>query len=101
MKEVIEISNPSDQDLIVSYGDREITIELRWNDVLNYWYINVKENDSYIAPGIPLTALNANLLYDKFNLGKLYLVDTEQGVNNAPITKSDLGKRLALIREYA
>ena len=101
MKEVIEISNPSDQDLIVSYGAREITIELRWNDVLNYWYINVKENDTYIAPGISLTALNANTLYDKFNLGKLYLVDTEQGVNNAPITKSDLGKRLALIREYA
>lgn len=101
MKEVIEISNPVEQDLIVSYGDREITIELRWNDILSYWYINLKEKDSYIASGISITAVNSNLLYDTYNLGKLYVVDTEQGLNNSPIVKSDLGKRLALVREYA
>ena len=100
MLEVIEISSPEEQDLIVAYGEREITFELRWNDILSYWYLNVKENDTYIASGISCTALNSNLLYDKFNLGKLYLVDTEQGVNSNPVVKSDLGKRVALIRDY-
>ena len=100
MLEVIEIENPIEQDLNVSYGDRDITMELRWNDILNYWFINLKENDTYIATGISCSAINSNLLYDTFNLGKLYLLDTEQGVNNNPIVKNDLGKRLALVRDY-
>ena len=101
MLEVIEISNAIEQDLIVSYGDRIITYEIRWNDILNYWYINVKENNAYIASGISCTAINSNLLYDRLNLGKLYMVDTEIGTNTSPIVKTDLGKRLALMREYA
>lgn len=101
MLEVIEISNAEEQDLVVSYGDRDITIEVRWNDVLNFWYFNLKEFSEYIATGISGTAINANLLYDKFNLGKLYLLDTEMETNSNPIVRSDLGKRLALVREYA
>lgn len=100
MLEVIEISNPVEQDLIVAYGDREITIEVRWNDVLNYWYFNLKENDQYIASGVSGTAVNSNMLYDEFKLGKLYLIDTAENTST-PITKDDLGKRLALTREYA
>lgn len=101
MLEVIEISNAEEQDLVVSYGDRDITIEVRWNDVLNFWYFNLKEFSEYIATGISGTAINANLLYDKFNLGKLYLLDTQRDTNSNPIVRSDLGKRLALVREYA
>ena len=101
MLEVIEISNPNEQDLVVAYGEREITIELRWNDILNYWYLNLKENDDYIATGISGTAINSNLLYDKFKLGKLYLVDTELGVSARKLVKEDLGSRLALMRDYA
>ena len=100
MLEVIEISNPVEQDLIVSYGDREITIEVRWNDVFNYWFFNLKENDQYIASGISGTAVNSNMLYDEFKLGKLYLIDTAENMDE-PIVKEDLGKRLALTREYA
>lgn len=101
MMEVIEINNPVEQDLIVSYGDREITIELRWNDTLSYWYLNIKEKDTYIASGISCTAINANLLYDKFKLGKLYMVDMQQHENSNPIVKEDLGRRVALMRDYA
>lgn len=99
MLEVIEISNPVEQDLIVAYGEREITIEVRWNDVLGYWYFNLKENDTYLAPGISGTAVNSNMLYDEFKLGKLYLVDTAEDTS-FPLVKDDLGKRLALVREY-
>lgn len=101
MLEVIEINSPTDQDLVVAYGDRDITLELRWNDVLNYWYINIKENESYIATGISAAATDSNLLYDRWKLGKLYLIDTLQGETSLPIVKSDLGKRLALTRDYA
>lgn len=99
MLEVIEISNPVEQDLIVAYGEREITIEVRWNDVLGYWYFNLKENDTYLAPGISGTAVNSNMLYDEFKLGKLYLVDTAEDTT-VPLVKDDLGKRLALVRDY-
>ena len=101
MLEVLDIPNPVEQDLVVTYGERDITIELRWNDTLSQWYINIKENNKYIAPGIPCTALNSNMLYDKFKLGKLYLIDTEQDTNPNPIVKEDLGQRIALVREYA
>lgn len=101
MLEVIEISNPVEQDLIVSYGERDITLELRWNDILYYWYFNLKENNEYIASGITGAAVNSNLLYDKFQLGKLYLIDTLEGQTTQPIVKEDLGKRVALVREYA
>lgn len=101
MLEVIEINSPTEQDLVVAYGDREITIEVRWNDILNFWYFNLKENEKYIATGISGVAVNSNLLYDRLKLGKLYLIDTLQGSTNSPIVKSDLGKRLALTREYA
>lgn len=101
MLEVIEISNPIEQDLVVSYGDRNITIELRWNSLLNYWYINLKEEEEYISSGISCTAVNSNLLYDKFHLGKLYMIDTQQGETKTPIVKEDLGRRVALMREYA
>lgn len=100
MLEVIEISTPIEQDLIVAYGDRNITFEFRWNDVLNHWYFNIKENDEYIAAGISCTSVNTNLLYDTYMLGKLYLIDTTPTVNQ-PYTKADLGKRLALTRDYA
>ena len=101
MLEVIEIGSPTEQDLIVAYGDRDITIEVRWNDILNYWYFNLKEQEEYIASGISGTAFNTNLLYDKFKLGKLYLIDTLEGETNSPVLKSDLGKRIALVRDYA
>ena len=100
MLEVIEISNPVEQDLIVAYGDRDITLEVRWNDVLNYWYFNLKENDVYIVSGLSGTAINTNILYDELKLGKLYLIDTAENTS-VPIVKEDLGKRLALTREYA
>lgn len=100
MLEVIEISSPIEQDLVVAYGDRNITFELRWNDTLSYWYLNIKENNEYIAAGISFTSVNTNLLYDKYELGKLYLIDTASNPNQ-PYTKADLGKRLALTRDYA
>lgn len=100
MLEVIEINSPVEQNLVVQYGSREINIEVKWNDILNYWYFNIKENDSYIAAGISGTSVNSNLFYDKWKLGKLYLIDTMQGETNEPITKADLGKRIALVRDY-
>lgn len=99
MLEILEITNAEEQNLSVTYGNRTIVYELKWNDVHNVWYLNIKENDSYIATGITMS-VNANLLYDKYKLGKLYLIDTLQGTANAPIVKSDLGERLALAREY-
>lgn len=97
--EIIEIENAEDQNLVVSYGSRSIVYELKWNDLLQHWYFNIKENDVYIATGMTMS-INSNLLYDKFQLGKLYLIDTLEGKTTAPIVKSDLGKRLAFARDY-
>lgn len=97
--EIIEIENPVEQDLSVPYGDRNIVIELRWNPLLNYWYFNMKENNMYIISGVTVQ-LNCNLIYDTLGLGKLYVIDTQQGTTDAPITKTDLGKRLALARDF-
>lgn len=99
MLEIIELKGAKEQSLSVTYGDRNIVIELRWNDVLGLWYLNMKENDVYLISGVTMTP-NANLIYDKLNLGKLYAIDTLQGQTNAPIVKDDLGTRLALAREF-
>lgn len=99
MLEIIELKGAKEQSLSVTYGDRSIVIELRWNDVLGLWYLNMKENDVYLISGVTMTP-NANLIYDKLNLGKLYAIDTLQGQTSAPIVKDDLGTRLALAREF-
>lgn len=99
MLEIIELKGAKEQSLSVTYGDRSIVIELRWNDVLGLWYLNMKENDVYLISGVTMTP-NANLIYDKLNLGKLYAIDTLQGQTSAPIVKEDLGTRLALAREF-
>lgn len=99
MLEIIELNGSDEQTVSVAYGDRTITIELRWNDVLEKWYLNLKENETYLIQGATMTP-NANLIYDKLNLGKLYAIDTQQGTTRAPIVKHDLGTRLALAREY-
>lgn len=99
MLEIIELKGAKEQSLSVTYGDRNIVIELRWNDVLKLWYLNMKENDVYLISGVTMTP-NANLIYDKLNLGKLYAIDTLQGQTSAPIVKDDLGTRLALAREF-
>lgn len=99
MLEIIELKVAKEQSLSVTYGDRSIVIELRWNDVLGLWYLNMKENDVYLISGVTMTP-NANLIYDKLNLGKLYAIDTLQGQTSAPIVKDDLGTRLALAREF-
>lgn len=100
MLEIIEIENPTEQNIVVSYGTRSIIYEIKWNDISNHWYFNIKENDQYIATGLTMS-INTNLLYNKFNLGTLYLIDTKQGQTDEPIVKSDLGTRLALAREYS
>lgn len=99
MLEILEIRVPEEQSISVTYGSRNIVYELKWNDVYNTWYFNIKEDDVYIATGITMS-INCNLLYDKFKLGKLYLIDTLQGETTDPIVKSDLGDRLALAREW-
>lgn len=99
MLEIIELNGSDEQTVSVTYGDRIITIELRWNDVLEKWYLNLKENETYLIQGVTMTP-NANLIYDKLNLGKLYAIDTMQGTTRSPIVKHDLGTRLALAREY-
>lgn len=99
MLEIIELKGAKEQSLSVTYGDRNIVIELKWNDVLGLWYLNMKENDVYLISGVTMTP-NSNLIYDKLNLGKLYVIDTLQGQTSAPITKDDLGTRLALAREF-
>ena len=99
MLEIIELKGAKEQSLSVTYGDRSIVIELRWNDVLGLWYLNMKENDVYLISGVTMTP-NANLIYDKLNLGKLYAIDTLQGQTSTPIVKDDLGTRLALAREF-
>ena len=99
MLEIIELKGAKEQSLSVTYGDRNIVIELKWNDVLGLWYLNMKENDVYLISGVTMTP-NSNLIYDKLNLGKLYTIDTLQGQTSAPITKDDLGTRLALAREF-
>lgn len=99
MLEIIELKGTKEQSLSVTYGDRNIVIELRWNDVLGLWYLNMKENDVYLISGVTMTP-NANLIYDKLNLGKLYAIDTLQGQTSTPIVKDDLGTRLALAREF-
>lgn len=99
MLEIIELNGSDEQTVSVTYGDRTITIELRWNDVLGKWYLSLKENDTYLIQGVTMTP-NANLIYDKLNLGKLYAIDTMQGMTRDPIVKHDLGTRLALAREY-
>ena len=99
MLEIIELKGAKEQSLSVTYGDRSIVIELRWNDVLGLWYLNMKENDVYLISGVTMTP-NANLIYDKLNLGKLYAIDTLQGQTSTPIVKDDLGTRLALSREF-
>lgn len=99
MLEIIELKGTKEQSLSVTYGDRNIVIELRWNDTLNLWYLNLKENDIYLISGVTITP-NANLIYDELQLGKLYAIDTMQGQTTEPITKDDLGTRLALAREF-
>lgn len=99
MLEIIELKGSKEQSLSVTYGDRNIVIELKWNDVLGLWYLNMKENDVYLISGVTMTP-NSNLIYDKLNLGKLYVIDTLQGQTSAPITKDDLGTRLALARDF-
>lgn len=99
MLEIIELNSSDEQTVSVTYGDRTITIELRWNDVLEKWYLNLKENETYLIRGVTMTP-NANLIYDKLNLGKLYAIDTLQGMTRDKIVKNDLGTRLALAREY-
>lgn len=99
MLEIIELKGAKEQSLSVTYGDRNIVIELKWNNVLGLWYLNMKENDVYLISGVTMTP-NSNLIYDKLNLGKLYAIDTLQGQTSAPITKDDLGTRLALAREF-
>lgn len=99
MLEIIELKGAKEQSLSVTYGDRSIVIELRWNDVLGLWYLNMKENDVYLISGVTMTP-NSNLIYDKLNLGKLYAIDTLQGQTSAPIVRDDLGTRLALAREF-
>lgn len=99
MLEIIELKGAKEQSLSVTYGDRNIVIELKWSDVLRLWYLNMKENDVYLISGVTMTP-NANLIYDKLNLGKLYAIDTLQGQTSAPIVKDDLGTRLALARKF-
>ena len=99
MLEIIELKGAKEQSLSVTYGDRSIVIEIRWNDVLGLWYLNMKENDVYLISGVTMTP-NSNLIYDKLNLGKLYAIDTLQGQTSAPIVRDDLGTRLALAREF-
>jgi hypothetical protein len=98
MIEILEIKNPIEQDLSVVYGDRNIVLELRWNDTRKYWYFNLKENNSVLISGVTMVC-NCNLLYPELNLGKLYLIDTKTD-DPAPLKKTDLGTRLAVAREY-
>lgn len=100
--EILEISSPTDQELQVSYGERDILFGLKWNDVLEQWTLDVREQKEGVKYDLALgvtMAINANLLYDKFKLGKLYLIDTEPE-NAAAVGKNDLGKRLALARVF-
>lgn len=99
MLEIIELNGSDEQNVSVTYGDRTIVIELKWNDTLSMWYLNLKEDDAYLAEGVTMTP-NSNLIYDKFKLGKLYAIDTKQGLTTDPIVKSDLGTRLALARDF-
>lgn len=99
MLEIIELNGSKEQNVSVTYGERTIVIEIKWNATLNLWYLGLKENGAYIISGVTMTP-NINLIYDKFNLGKLFLIDTLQGQTTKPITKNDLGTRLALAREF-
>lgn len=99
MLEILELKNSTEQNISVVYGSRTIIYELRWNPLHEYWYYNAKENEQYFLRGVTMTT-NANLMYDKFDLGKLYLIDTMEGATTEPIKKEDLGGRLALAREY-
>lgn len=99
--EIIEITSPIEQDLSVSYDSRNIVIELKYNDVKGFWYFNLREDDNYLCYGVQMT-YNRNLLYTKFELGQLYLMDTFFGTKTEklPISKEDLGSRLVLARVY-
>lgn len=99
--EILEINDPVDQELAVQYGTRSIVFGIKWNETLSQWALTVKENGAILAAGVTMS-LNANLLYDKFNIGKLFLIDTYQGTQQEgkKVVKNDLGARLALARVW-
>lgn len=99
--EILEISEPVDQELAVQYGTRSIVFGIKWNETLGQWALTVKENGAILAAGVTMS-LNSNLLYDKFNIGKLFLIDTYQGTpqEGQKVVKNDLGARLALARVW-
>lgn len=99
MLEIIELTTPTEQTKTVLYGDRNIKMSIKWNYLKNHWFLDLYENDTPLYTGVTMTP-NSNLLYDKLNLGKLFLIDTQYGNTTEPIKKEDLGKRLQLARLY-
>lgn len=99
-KEIINIGNALEQTVVVMYGTVAVYLEFQWNSKYNYWMLNVKKGDTYIAYAIPLKTYFADLFYEKYGLGKLLLLDTLYGQTSDPILKSDLGGRIKLMRIY-
>lgn len=97
--EIIDITNPIEQDLLIEYENRNIVLELKYNDVKGFWYFNLHEDGNYLCYGVQMT-LNRNLFYPKLNLGQLYLMDTYFNTidEKKEIVKEDLGTRLVLAR---
>lgn len=97
--QIIEIATPTEQEKIVQYGDRAIRFKIRWNEKTAQWFLDLYEENVPLLNGITMVT-NSNLLYDDLGLGKLYLVDTKYGLTTEPVTKSDLGSRLVLMRDF-
>lgn len=97
--QIIEIATPTEQEKIVQYGDRAIRFDIRWNERTQMWFLDIFEENVPLLTGVTMVT-NSNLLYDDLGLGKLYLVDTKYGLTTDSITKSDLGTRLVLMRDF-
>lgn len=99
-KEIINIGAAVEQTVVVMYGSVAVYLRLYWNAKYNYWMLDVKKENEYLAYAIPLKTYFADLFYPSYGIGRLLLLDTEYGKTTNPITKADLGKRIKLMRIY-
>ena len=100
--ELIDLNVGVEQNVVVPYVERNIRIELRYSSFFEYWFFNMKDDDTdeYIICGIKLIP-NVNVLdsFKNLGFGLFGIWDTEED-SNVPISmREDLGGRLKLYRD--
>lgn len=94
--EEIQLNVGIEQQVTITYGEEEITIELLFNDYFDQWFMNFSNATTELLKGISMPVGVDVLFGQGLDYGELSLIDTGGDDDLEP--KTDLGDRLKLVR---